>query len=422
MQEFVKAQLPQGAVVGLREYEVCCFRAIPYARPPVGHLRFKPPEPANWSGTLLATEPGAIAPQAPSRLRDSMGDFQATQAEDCLNLSVYTPAVDSGRRPVVVWLHGGAWQSGAAAIDWYSGHQLAKRGDIVVVSPNYRLAALGWLAIKGETANVGLLDHELALQWVQDNIEAFGGDPDSVTVMGQSAGAMSIACLLMREPQFKRAIMQSAPLGRGCRSIESAHEISSLILQVAGADSLSEARDLPVRALVEAQKAPKVQEWLQKEGAQRSLFCPVADGEVLPLTASTELGAAIGKVDVLVGSTVDEMAAFFADGISQHSHEVGERIYGDPSRNWASDASQRGRKAWAYEFGHRPNDRFGACHCIELPFLFDTVTAFKNAPMLEGLQEQDKQRLTKEMQQAWISFIREGEPGWPTWPHEQRFL
>ena len=142
-----------------------------------------------------------------------MGDFDAPQSEDCLHLTVWTPAADAQRRPVVVWLHGGAWQSGAGALDWYDGARLAGRGDVVVVAVNYRLAALGWLHVPGQTANVGLLDQEAAIDWVMDNIDALGGDPERVTLMGQSAGASSICAMLARRPRFSRAILQSAALG-----------------------------------------------------------------------------------------------------------------------------------------------------------------------------------------------------------------
>jgi len=421
MDKTVVAALPQGEVVGGREGEVCRFSAIPYARPPLGELRFRPPQAPEWRGRLDATRPAGIPPQLPSRLRQAAGDFDVPQSEDCLHLTVWTPAADGARRPVLVWLHGGAWQSGAGALDWYSGAQLAARGDIVVVAPNYRLGALGWIAAPGETANVGLLDQEAAIDWIVEHIEALGGDPRNVTVMGQSAGAMSIACMLMRRPRFQRGILQSASLGRGFRSLDKAHEIAGIYLRAAGAADLEQARTLPVQALLEAQQAAPVLRWLADEGAQRSLFAPVADGAVLPRRPEEALKAAAAQVDVIAGYTLDEMAAFPGGGLDPASQVLGDQIYGAATRQWAADATAQGRQAWCYRFDHRPNPAFGACHCIELPFVFGTREAFRDAPMLRGLRTQDVERLTGEMQSDWLAFVREGRPGWAPWPQQRIF-
>ena len=350
-----------------------------------------------------------------------MGDFEAQQSEDCLHLTIWTPAPDGRRRPVLVWLHGGAWQSGAGALDWYSGRQLAARGDIVVVAPNYRLGPLGWIAVKGETANLGLLDQEAAIDWTIEQIEAFGGDPQNVTVMGQSAGAMSVPCMLMRQPRFQRGILQSASLGRGFRSAEKAQEIADIFLHAAGAANLNEARNLPVQTLLEAQRADRVQQWLAAEGAQRSLFGPVADGHVLPRQPEKALMASAGHVDVIAGYTHDEMAAFPGGGLDEESLALGDQIFGASTRQWAADATAQGRKAWSYQFNHRPSATFGACHCIELPFVFDTMQAFAPAPMLRGLQPSHATRLVDEMQSGWLAFIRNGDPGWSPWPHQKIF-
>lgn len=418
----VIATLPQGRIVGARQGAVCRFSAVPYARPPVGEHRFRPPQPAQWQGELDATEPGCVAPQLPSRLRRAMGDFESVQSEDCLHLTVWTPAPDDRRRPVLVWLHGGAWQSGGGALDWYAGARLAARGDIVVVAPNYRLAALGWMAVAGETANLGLLDQEAAIAWVADHIGAFGGDPHHVTVMGQSAGAMSVPCLLMRQPRFQRGIMQSASLGRGFRAAGPAHEIADIFLRAAGAATIQEARQLPVQALLDAQQAPSVLQWLADEGAQRSLFGPVADGSVLPQDPTAALRAAAARVPVIAGYNRDEMAAFPNLGLDARSQALGEQIYGAPTRAWAEAARAQGQSVWSYRFEHRPNPALGACHCIELPFVFDSVAAFDGAPMLHGLAPADGQRLTQAMQAAWLAFVRGGDPGWAPWPHQHVFV
>lgn len=418
MNQPVQAVLEAGTLTGERDAGgICRYRAIPYAQPPVGSLRFAPPQPAAWRGRLDATRPGPVAPQLPSRLRGAMGDFDAPQSEDCLHLTVWTPGADAARRPVVVWLHGGAWQSGGGALDWYDGSHLAARGDLVVVAVNYRLAALGWLYVPGQTANVGLLDQEMAIDWVLDNIQDLGGDPERVTVMGQSAGASSICAMLARQPRFSRAILQSAALGRGFRSAAQADALGQAFLQAAGADSLDAARGLPVAALLTAQQAPAVQDVLRAEGSSRSQFCPVLDGQVLPQDIAPALQRAASRADVLVAYTRDEMAAFPGHAADAEGRKVGEQVFGAPSRQWAADAVASGRQAWLARFDVAPTARFGACHCIELPFVFDTVDAYA-APMLAGLPEAQAARLTRRTQDAWIAFIRGAAPGWPMAPHQ----
>lgn len=419
MSQTVQATLRAGTLTGVREGGVCRYGAIPYAQAPVGRLRFAPPQPAAWRGDLDATRPGAVAPQLPSRLRGAMGDFEAAQSEDCLHLTVWTPGADEQRRPVVVWLHGGAWQSGAGALDWYDGSRLAQRGDVVVVAVNYRLAALGWLHVSGQTANAGLLDQEAAIDWVLDNIQDLGGDPERITVMGQSAGASSICAMLARKPRFSRAILQSAALGRGFRTARQADALGQAFLRAAGADSLEAARELPVAALLAAQQAPEVAEALRAEGSSRSLFGPVLDGEILPLDIAPALKRAASRADVLVCYTRDEMAAFPGNALDAASQQLGEDVFGAPSRQWAEDAIAQGRGAWLARFDVAPTARFGACHCIELPFVFDTLQAFSAAPMLAGLPPEQAGQLARRAQAAWIAFIRGDAPGWPAAPHMQ---
>ena len=419
MSQFVEASLQAGTLTGVQESGVCRYSAIPYAQAPVGRLRFAPPQPAAWRGKLDATRPGPIAPQLPSRLRGAMGDFDAEQSEDCLHLTVWTPAADGRRRPVVVWLHGGAWQSGGGALDWYDGANLAQRGDMVVVAVNYRLAALGWLYVPGQTANAGLLDQEAAIDLVLDNIQDLGGDPEQVTVMGQSAGASSICAMLARQPRVSRAILQSAALGRGFRSAKQADALGQAFLAAAGADSLDAARELPVAALLAAQQAPAVAETLRAEGSSRSQFAPVLDGAILPHDIAPALKRASSRADVLVCYTRDEMAAFPGNGRTASDQDLGDAVFGAPSRQWAADAAAQGRQAWLARFDVAPTAAFGACHCIELPFIFDTLAAFAGAPMLAGLPAEQARQLAHATQQAWIAFIRGDAPGWPPAPHMQ---
>jgi para-nitrobenzyl esterase len=186
----------QGDLQGFAANGVLNFRNIPYAAPRAGKLRFAPPQPpAAWAGLHDATTHGPIAPQPPSRLRAAMGDFDRPHSEDCLTLTIATPST-SGARPVIVWLHGGAYFTGAGSLDRYDGAHLARDGDVVFVAANYRLGALGFLHLPGVAdGNMALLDMIAALRWAWANIAAFGGDPARVTLMGQSAGARGLRAL-----------------------------------------------------------------------------------------------------------------------------------------------------------------------------------------------------------------------------------
>lgn len=214
--------LDSGPINGVQEGGVWVYKGIPYAAPPVGELRWKEPQPAEpWKEVRPCTEFGPACPQPSS---DDQGGFMAVgeTSEDCLYLNVWSPAETPGERlPVMVWIHGGAFRTGAGSQAVYDGVNLAEK-DVVVVTINYRLGPLGFFAHpllteespNGSSGNYGLLDQVAALEWVERNIASFGGDPDNVTVFGESAGAMSI-CDLMASPLaeglFDRAIVQSGP-------------------------------------------------------------------------------------------------------------------------------------------------------------------------------------------------------------------
>ena len=421
----VTVELPGGRVTGQRlliphegrPAEVCAFRAIRYAKAPVGERRFAPPEPAGpWHDVRDATMPGPVAPQAPSALRVAMGEIEAPQSEDCLHLTVWTPGCDRGLRPVVVWFHGGAWQTGAGALDWYDGASLARRGDVVVVAVNYRLGALGWLYLPGEVVNPGLLDQECALRWVLDNITALGGDPAQITAMGQSSGAMCVAALLARGAPIQRAILQSPAPASAFRPAPYAAELGARLLQVCGVASLDEARRLPVTALLLAQGNPHVIEALRAEKANRSLFCPVLDGSQLPGTLDGLLAVATSRADVLIGYNLNELAALGEGRPDAAIDAASERLFGAPACQWAEAAIRQGSDAWLYRFDLAPSSHFGACHGIELPFVFGTLSAFADAPMLQGLDLGAAGTYVETVQGAWLAFIRDGSPGWPQAP------
>lgn len=367
----IEVRTADGWLLGRHVDGVCRFDAIPYAAPPFGARRFAPPQPvATWSGLRDARKPGPIAPQGPSRLVRVMGDFQREQDEDCLSLTVWTPAIDAKRRPVLFWLHGGAFMTGAGALDWYDGARLAREGDMVVVSPNYRLGALGFLHVPGlSDGNLGLLDQEASLAWVRRHISDFGGDPAQVTAMGQSAGALSVALLLARmdqaRPTIHRAILQSAPLGMRPYTRETATIIGREFLESAGIDlnaaqAKSAAQSATVESLIAAQASVTslVSQRFAKPGQPAPAFYPVGDGMVVPddLNFDAAMTRAAGRVDVMIGSTRDEMWAFMdsaqarghagltagtADslaGADRYRRHVGDEIFQTPSWQWALDA------------------------------------------------------------------------------------
>lgn len=457
------ARTSLGNLRGLIDKGVCVFRGVPYAAPPVGERRFAFPEPAQpWSGERDATRHGPVPPQPLSRLRAAMGDFEAQQGEDCLTLTISTPGVDQGKRPVIVWLHGGAFWTGAGSLDWYSGVPMALAGDVVVVGVNHRLGALGFMNLEGVSPpNLGLHDQIAAVAWVRHEIAAFGGDPDNMTVIGQSAGAFTILAMLSNptvRPMFRRAIIQSAPFGRTVRSLAAAQAIGEAIQAGVGVTNLERWRSVPVETIVQTQLA--VAKTLVGFCETTPPFIPVADRVLL---GDNLMGtAAVGALDcdVMVGYTRDEMGAFFAQdekvinadeaairsvfarffgadaeaamaeyqrrALSGSARHVLGELLGDASfaagvHDFAQRLAELGRPAWVYRFDWAaPHNGFGACHCIELPFMFDTLAAW-DAPMLKGGDASQMRQLARQMREAWVAFARRGDPNHPDLPHWPRY-
>lgn len=453
------ARTSSGLLRGGVEHGVHVFRNVPYAAPPLGELRFARPHPVQpWSGERDATHHGPVPPQPVSRLRAAMGDFQAEQGEDCLSLTITTPAADKKRRPVMLWLHGGAFWTGAGSLDWYAGHSLASHGDVVVVGVNHRLGALGFMHLPGVAEpNLGLHDQLAALEWVHREIEAFGGDPDNITVFGQSAGGLSVLAMLGHAPsrrRMRRAIVQSAPFGRLLRTRSEALAIAEAIGRELGISEAAQWRTVSAQAINEAQL--KVARSMASFANSTPVFIPVIDQELL---GEDVVGAALAgatECDLMIGYTRDEMAAFFApdEQIAQASpaqvRAVFARVFGAAADEALAEYRQRargqdnaavlgamlgdasfgagvlgfaerlaalGRPAWVYRFDWAaPGNRFGACHCGELPFMFDTLPAWQ-APMLEGGEPQAMARLAAQMRDAWVAFATRGDPSHPGLPH-----
>ncbi|SDH59340.1 carboxylesterase/lipase family protein [Nonomuraea jiangxiensis] len=399
---------PSGALRGIATGAVTAFLGIPYAT--AG--RFAAPEPTAWSGIGDATRRGPAAPQPPSRLEHVMGPgTDLAQDEDCLSLNVWTPGGTG--LPVLVWLHGGGFSTGSGAEAWYDGALLAERGPMVVVTLNYRLGALGYLYLSQyfAPANLGLLDQMAALRWVRENIAAFGGDPARVTVAGQSAGAQSALAILAHpagHDLFQQVILESAPTGMRPYEPAEAAAIGELYLEAAGLDRVHQERlrSCAVPGLLAA----------QLDVARRTR-------RPLDLSPPFQLVAADGLPDdllvppgmpMLIGTTRDEMRAFAADA----PDEATDRWF----RTCALDLAGAARTAYVYQFDWHPQgSALGACHCIELPFVFGGLAAWERAPMLAGAAPESLNRLVAEVQRAWIGFVHTGSPGWSPHPHVTHF-
>ncbi|WAL63476.1 carboxylesterase family protein [Amycolatopsis cynarae] len=410
------------------------FRGVPFARA----ARFAPPEPvAPWDGVFDATRHGPISPQPPYRAGAVMGEpgTGLVQSEDCLNLTVTTPGTD-GRRPVLVWIHGGAYTTGAGSLGFYDSAKLAREGDVVVVGVNYRLGALGYLRLDGVSpGNLGLLDQIAALRWVAAEIAAFGGDPRQVTVFGQSAGAHSIACLMAAPAArglFHRAILQSPPLGLKPAGARTASRIARYFTAALRADP----RTAPVEEILAAQQAAIVR--AAGPGGLYSVppFCPTAadplpgPGRWLPSAAK-----AARDVDVIIGTTRDEMATFLTGkpgivrlealpvlrrGVEAVKKTTTHWVFERPSLRFADSLAEAGGRVFTYRFDWAaPDSVYGACHCVELPFLLGKETAWVGAPMLAGADWPEVEALGRLLRASWLSFARTGSPeaavSWP--PH-----
>lgn len=320
-----QVQTTRGAIEGLREGDLDVFRGIPFAAPPVGPLRWHPPQPHDaWDGVRPCHEFGNACIQEPLPLPMKIMEVDGPQSEDCLYLNVWTPGCDDAERPVMVWIHGGGLSLGVASQALYDGARLASR-DAVIVTVNYRLAALGFLHLSTltdgripATGNEGFLDQVAALAWVQENIRAFGGSPDNVTIFGESAGSWSVSTLMAMPSAaglFHRAIAQSGvgnaalPLGHGV-------DIGQEFLADVGLDGrdVDALLALPVEQVLAAGMSFTRSIAQMSTGAMGTRYHrAVIDGEVLPGPVLDRVAAgSAANVDLMAGTTRDELAAFLA--------------------------------------------------------------------------------------------------------------
>lgn len=474
-----------GRLRGREEDGLSVFRGVRFAAAPTGELRFRPPvPPPSSAGTLDAGEFGPIAPQPGAGPGSYVPGDPVEQDEDCLTLNIWSPACDASRRPVMVFVHGGAFLTGSGSSVMYRGDQLARR-DVVVVTFNYRLGVLGFLAHPLLTAgpgtpfaNWGLMDQITALRWVRDHIAGFGGDPANVTVFGESAGAMSIADLLGTPAAtglFRRAIVESGacaalPPAPAARTAERLADVLGI-----GEPSREVLLRLPAQEIVAAQRQVNA-------GLDQGMgmpFRPVVDGALLARHPADEIadGRARG-VDLLIGTnrdefkffayTVADVAALDPVGVealvrgylagaglgegapgagevvehyrsaraARHDPEgafellcaiAGDWIFRIPATRLAAAHASHSPATYSYLFDWESpfaGGALGACHGLELPFVFGTVRnpivalfAGGDAPALA---------LSEAIQSSWVAFARTGDPStdavgdWPRYERSRR--
>ncbi|MGF6883077.1 para-nitrobenzyl esterase [Nocardia sp. GAS34] len=450
-----------GKIRGRTEAGISTFLGIPYAAAPVGPARFElPARVPEWDGVRDALEYGPTCVQSPypAPIHALIGS-DGIAGEEYLNVNVWTPDAGSSGLPVLVWIHGGAFVRGSNAREIYDGAAFARDG-VVVVSINYRLGISGFAAVPGAPLNRGLHDQVFALRWVQENIEAFGGDPGNVTIFGESAGGMSVVSLVASEVTrglFGRAIMQSGN-GIAVATERDAGLVATEVARHAGiAPTATAFGELGPDRLREAQNAmaldlmtdPDPARWgasIIRNGLGIMSLFPVLDGELVAALPSDVLAAQPDRaVPMLVGCTAEEFRFFtvptgLAAGITAENLPAVLTRYGvdpavapvysanrpdasaadvfnviitdaafrDDTMRIAESVAAAGKPAHVYEFAWRSGiEGLGACHVLEVPFVFDRLAA---APTLTG--PNPPQSLADEVHRAWVDFATHGDPGW----------
>ena len=457
-----------GRIQGSEEGGLEVFRGIPFAAPPVGALRFAAPQPPEpWAGVRECTAFAGSAPQSPIML-PLPGMDVGSQDEDCLYLNVWTPASDGARRPVLVWIHGGGFVIGSGSQTIYDGSRLAKRGDVVVVTVNYRLGALGFLHLADlcpdldAASNCGIRDQVAALEWVRDNIEALGGDPDAITIFGESAGGMSVGTLLgtpSAKGLFARAIPQSGA-AHNLHGTEVATEVAEHLLEAIGvtrADAARVLREIPAEKLLAAQSQASI-----RLGTRLGLlpFQPVLDGDLLPQAPLDAVREGLSSdVALLVGTTRDEWklfgfldpainqldAAGLRERVSRFTEDAGalveayskahdaagascdpkdlcfaietDRVFRIPANRLAEVQHPHGAPVYFYRYDWEAGfggGILGACHAVELPFVFG-ATGTDGADFFSATGP-EAERLAEATMDTWLAFARTGDPSHASLP------
>ena len=434
------------------------FKGIPYAAPPVGQLRWKPPEPAqNWDGVRKATEFGARCMQG--RVFEDMVFRDSGPSEDCLYLNVWTPAESStARLPVMFWIYGGGFVAGASSEPRQDGETLARKG-VVVVSFNYRLGVFGFFSHPDLTkesphhasGNYGLIDQAAALAWVQKNISAFGGDPDNVTIFGESAGSFSVSALMaspLSQTLFHRAIGESGAFFSSTlelQPLDKSEEAGAKFAASLGAHSIQDLRAKPAAELLEAtmkqnpflfpqnidgyfladdiysifkngkqSHVPLLAGWNEDEGSYKEFFkkeAPTAQN--FAERAREMFGDKADQLLKLYPATTDEQAKRSAQDLA------GDQFIGYSTWKWIEMQLATGNApVYRYRFdqappSEKPGESHGAYHSAEIEFVFETLPS-KPLPW----RPQDR-KLSNLMSSYWTNFAKSGDPngrGLPKWP------
>ncbi|UQI45461.1 carboxylesterase family protein [Streptomyces sp. HU2014] len=463
----VQVRTTAGTVAGLRDGEgLAVFRGVPFARPPVGTLRFAAPRPPlPWAGVRDAAAFGPSVPQSgPAPVPGPAA------GENWLTVNVWSPDPGGGAGlPVLVWIHGGAYAAGSAADPLYDAALLARQGGLVVVTLNYRVGAEGFAALEDAPANRGLLDQIAALRWVRENIRGFGGDPDRVTVCGQSAGAGSIASLLAAPPArglFRRAIAQSVP-GLYFTPALAADIAAVLAGRVDAKPTVESLSAVAPQRLADAAGALTMEltghvgRW-GRAARGAALFAPVVDGDLVPdVPWRAVRDGRAADVELMVCHTRDEFRLFmvmtgrlggiteeeataalraFAPGPGgEHAYRESfpgasagalfETVYADalfrmPSLRLAEAHSAAGGPAYLAELcGRSPalGGALGACHSLDVPLLFGTFGSPAGRGLLgEGAPSAGTVAFADGLRRAWTAFAHDGDPGWPAYEPGRR--
>lgn len=460
-----------GKIQGYLDKEISIFKGIPYAEPPIGELRLSVPvSKADWDGILEAMNFSPVAPQPPPYTNYFPPPPQS-EAE-CLTLNIWTPNIDDKKRPVMFWIHGGSHIYGSGQ---FYGNNLARRGDVVVVTINYRLGALGNLYFPDNTANIFQLDQVAALKWVNNNIEFFGGNPDNLTLFGESAGATSI-CTLMAMPLakglFKRAIVQSAaPSPNGfdlsIRKLTTKRILEELKLKPY---DLEEFRKLPSEKIIEALNKVQIRGALKRNYID---FKPWVDGEIVPQHPIKAISERYAKeIELIIGTNLEEWKFWRAfepnfqdmdnsslttriqyDGIEKNEIDkiintnkkvlednglpstpreiydmyMTDSVFRIPSIRFADAQSKHQNNSYMYSFEWKTpfeNNKYGAMHGLEIAFIFHTF--MDDHLWVFPKRTEETVSLSEKMMDYWISFAKTGNPNyddelnWPQYNIEKR--